>query len=96
MNLMMRTGIHVTDFIDHLLNSLHGGANSISAIVKNYQYKNPNTTFLFAGGVMCNSIIKTKLQSICDSAFAEPKLSADNAVGIAALALRAYKSEHNL
>lgn len=24
-NLMMRTGIHVTDFIDHLLNSLHGG-----------------------------------------------------------------------
>ena len=24
-NLTMRTGIHVTDFIDHLLNSLHGG-----------------------------------------------------------------------
>lgn len=41
--------------------------------------------FVFAGGVMCNSIIKEKLKSKFDARFAEPMLSADNAVGIAEL-----------
>jgi N6-L-threonylcarbamoyladenine synthase len=48
-----------------------------------------------AGGVMCNSIIKNMLSSKYDVCFAEPAMSADNAVGIAALALRAYKTENN-
>ncbi len=42
--------------------------------------------FVFAGGVMCNSIIKAKLSSKFDARFAEPMMSADNAVGIAELA----------
>ena len=71
-------------------------ANSISSIVNKYQETDKNAAFVFAGGVMSNSIIKAKLKSICDASFAEPALSADNAVGIAALTLRAYKSEHNL
>lgn len=41
---------------------------------------------VFAGGVMCNSIIRSKLRSRFDSYFAEPLMSADNAVGIAELA----------
>jgi tRNA A37 threonylcarbamoyltransferase TsaD len=41
--------------------------------------------FVFAGGVMCNSIIKNKLRSKFDAHFAEPLMSADNAVGIAEL-----------
>jgi N6-L-threonylcarbamoyladenine synthase len=40
---------------------------------------------VFAGGVMCNSIIKAKLKEKFDARFAEPMLSADNAVGIAEL-----------
>ena len=41
--------------------------------------------FVFAGGVMCNSIIKAKLKAKFDARFAEPMMSADNAVGIAEL-----------
>lgn len=44
-----------------------------------------NMPFVFAGGVMCNSIIKAKLQARFDARFAEPMMSADNAVGIAEL-----------
>ena len=43
---------------------------------------------------MCNSIIKEMLASRYDVCFAEPAMSADNAVGVAALTLRAYKSEN--
>ena len=46
-----------------------------------------------AGGVMCNSVIKSMLSERFDVYFAEPSMSADNAVGIAALAYRAYLSE---
>ena len=46
-----------------------------------------------AGGVMCNSIIRAMLKKRFDAYFAEPALSADNAVGISLLALRAYKKE---
>ena len=47
-----------------------------------------------AGGVMCNSIIKNMLSDKFEVSFAEPSMSADNAVGIAALTLRAYLSEN--
>ena len=46
--------------------------------------------FVFAGGVMCNSIIKKRLSSKFDAYFADPSMSADNAVGIAELARRSY------
>ena len=49
---------------------------------------------IYAGGVMCNSIIKSTLSERFDAYFAAPEMSADNAVGIANLALRAYKKEN--
>ena len=61
-----------------------------------YQAEYGNSCVVCAGGVMCNSIIKAMLSSKYDVCFAEPAMSADNAVGIAALTLRAYKSENNL
>ncbi|MBQ8372094.1 MAG: peptidase M22 [Clostridia bacterium] len=46
---------------------------------------------VFAGGVMSNSIIKEKIRrSLSDCSFAEPRLSSDNAVGVAVLARHAY------
>ena len=42
--------------------------------------------FVFAGGVMCNSIIRARLSAKFKAYFAEPAMSADNAVGIAELA----------
>lgn len=49
--------------------------------------------FVFAGGVMSNSIIKADIAKKHKASFAEPALSADNAVGIAYLTLRKYNSE---
>lgn len=46
-----------------------------------------------AGGVMCNSIIRNKLSKKLDVYFAEPAMSSDNAVGIAALAYHSYKAQ---
>ena len=68
-------------------------ANSLIYLVSEYEARFGKTEFLFAGGVMSNSIIKQKLSSVCSASFAEPALSADNAVGIAALCARRYNLE---
>ena len=49
---------------------------------------------VYAGGVMSNGIIRERLQKRFDCCFGPPSLSADNAVGIAALARRAYLKSH--
>ena len=51
---------------------------------------------LFAGGVMSNLQIKTTLSQLPNVHFAEPMLSADNAVGIAELARRKFSEENCL
>ena len=66
-----------------------GGA--IIAACKEYISLYGDTAFVFAGGVMCNSIIKERIKKeIKEAYFAEPAMSADNAVGIAALARKRY------
>ena len=55
-------------------------------LAEGYEEKFGKTDFVFAGGVMSNSIIKKKIAERFDASFAEPALSADNAVGIAVLA----------
>ena len=62
----------------------------ISSLAEEYLQRNGETEFLFAGGVMSNKIIREKLNSKFNAHFAEPMLSADNAVGIAELARRKY------
>ena len=52
-----------------------------------------SSKIVYAGGVMSNAIIKNKLKDKFDACFATPMLSCDNAVGIAVLASRKYKSE---
>lgn len=63
-------------------------AEAISALSMAYIDKYGETRFVYAGGVMSNSIIKAKLSSRFNSVFAEPCMSADNAVGIAYLTLK--------
>lgn len=69
---------------------------SIVAMSSAFEDKFGKTTFVYAGGVMCNSIIRKMLEAKFDAVFAEPALSADNAVGIAELTRRAYQKEGNL
>ena len=66
---------------------------AILSIMDSYTELYGETRFVCAGGVMCNSIIRKMLNEKYDVCFAEPAMSADNAVGVAALALRALKSE---
>ena len=66
---------------------------SISAILDAYLEKYGNSKVVCAGGVMCNSIIKNMLARSYNVCFAEAAMSADNAVGIAALTVKAYNSE---
>ena len=68
---------------------------SISSMIDAYKAEYGEGKILLAGGVMCNGIIKKMLSSKYDVCFAEPDLSADNAVGVAVLALRAFLSENN-
>ena len=69
---------------------------SVCAMIDAYTEKYGKGKIVCAGGVMCNSIIKSMLSEKYDVCFAEPVMSADNAVGVAVLTLRAYKMENNL
>ena len=68
--------------------------NALISVCNNYETENGKTTFVFAGGVMSNSIIKSKIIEKFDAVFAHPSLSADNAVGIAALTVSAIVNEN--
>ena len=63
--------------------------NAIAELSEEYELRFGKTHFVYAGGVMCNSIVKEKLKQKFECSFAEPAMSADNAVGIAYLALLA-------
>ena len=66
---------------------------ALISVCEAYESENGKTRFVFAGGVMSNSIIKRRLSERFDAIFAEPALSSDNAVGIAALTRQAFVTE---
>lgn len=66
---------------------------SIIAMSEAYEKEFGKTKFVYAGGVMCNSIIRKMLSERFDAVFAHPSLSSDNAVGVAELARRAFLKE---
>ncbi len=67
---------------------------AITDMCRGFREKYGQMPLLLAGGVMSNSIIKDMLKrNLGDIYFAEPALSADNAVGIAALARESYLKE---
>jgi len=68
-------------------------SDTLVGLTRAYIQEFGQTSVLYAGGVMSNAIIKKNLSKEFDCAFAEPALSADNAVGIAVLAKRAYESK---
>lgn len=89
-NLYRKTGNkpHVAAFVFDYI------GEAISLLCETYTQNHGATDFLFAGGVMSNSIIRASLEKKFNSYFAAPEFSADNAVGIAELARRAYLMEN--
>ena len=66
---------------------------AVTSILREYISVYGDSTIVCAGGVMCNSRIKAMLSREFEAYFAEPAMSSDNAVGIAALALNALTSD---
>jgi N6-L-threonylcarbamoyladenine synthase len=67
-------------------------ADALLSMSDAYLADNADAHFVFAGGVMSNSIIKKRLSEKLNASFAEPAFSCDNAVGTAYLAYREYFS----
>ena len=70
-------------------------ARALDELSCEYESTCGKTQFVYAGGVMSNSIIKSYLSARHSAVFAEPALSADNAVGCAVLTLDKFNSENN-
>lgn len=64
--------------------------NSIKLLADGFREKYGDMPFVFSGGVMSNSQIKQNILSDFEASFAEPSMSADNAVGIAYLTLKEH------
>ena len=72
--------------LDHL-------SRSVIAMSRDFRKKH-SLPLLFAGGVMSNTIIRKNIEaSLSNVFFAEPALSSDNAVGVAALTMDAYSGD---
>ena len=68
-------------------------SRALIAMSDAYIEKYGDTDFVFAGGVMSNTIIRQALEARFKSHFAKPELSRDNAVGIAYLTYLTYNNK---
>lgn len=66
-------------------------SETLVALTKQIREKYPEIPIVYAGGVMSNKLLKSKLSAFDKTYFAEPQFSADNAAGIAILTQRKYK-----
>ena len=66
-------------------------AETLVALTEQIRAEYPDIPIVYAGGVMSNKMLKSKLSALEKTYFAEPDFSADNAAGIAILAQRKHK-----
>ena len=84
---MLKNGYKHCDIAKFALDSILVG---IKGMVDYARSKNNCESFVFAGGVMCNTILRRELSKYCNCGFASVELSCDNSVGIAYLAMNSY------
>ena len=80
---LMREGCAKEDIALYCLQSVLAAVDGMATALQKEYGKIP---FLFAGGVMSNTIIRNAMQEKYGAHFAEPAFSADNAAGVAVLA----------
>lgn len=68
-------------------------AETLGRLTDNLRDEYPDIPVIYAGGVMSNKIIKSKLSARENVYFADPQFSADNAAGIALLCRRRHLQE---
>ena len=69
-------------------------AKTLKKLALNAREKHGDLPIIWAGGVMSNSIIKSRLTDLGNVYFTEPQYSADNAAGVALICRKKYFSEH--
>ena len=70
-------------------------AQTLEGMTKGLDQSEPGLPILYAGGVMSNRFLQSRLSSRSNSYFADPAFSADNAAGIALLCRDAWRQERN-
>ena len=70
-------------------------AKALEEMTKGLDQIAPGLPVLYAGGVMSNRFLQTRLATRPNSYFADPAFSADNAAGIALLCRNAWRKEWN-
>lgn len=66
-------------------------AETLIAITRNIREEHPSIPIVYAGGVMSNKLLQSKLSQFENTFFATPEFSTDNAAGIALLARKSHK-----
>lgn len=66
-------------------------SETLIKLTENIREAYPSIPILYAGGVMSNKILQSKLSKFADTYFATPDFSADNAAGIALLARKSHQ-----
>lgn len=69
-------------------------AKTLFKIAENIRFEYGDLPIVWAGGVMGNTIIQSRLAKLNNVYFTEPQYSADNAVGVALICKNKYFSEH--
>lgn len=69
-------------------------AKTLKTLALNAREKHGDLPIIWAGGVMSNSIIKSRLAELGNVYFTEPQYSADNAAGVSLICRKKYFTEH--
>jgi N6-L-threonylcarbamoyladenine synthase len=69
-------------------------AKTLKKLAENAREKHGNLPIVWAGGVMSNSIIKSRLAELSNVYFTEPQYSADNVAGVALICRNEYFRDH--
>ena len=64
-------------------------------MTENLRAQYPDIPIVYAGGVMSNKRIGSRLAKYKDTYFSEPEFSSDNAAGVALLCRKRYLEENN-
>ncbi len=70
-------------------------ADTLCKLTENLRERYPNIPIIYAGGVMSNKRIGTRLANFENTYFSSPEFSSDNAAGIALLCRKKYLKNNN-
>ena len=71
-------------------------ADTLAKLTENLRERYPEIPIIYAGGVMSNKRIGSRLAKFNNTYFSEPEFSSDNAAGVALLCRKKYLENNSL